>query len=1509
MNQSAITPPVIRVFLSSTFADMQNERHYFNTILQPKLSEMCQSRGVSFFSVDLRWGITEEEQLGGKVLPICLSEVDKCRPYFIGIIGNRYGWVIHEITENMRKTIPWLAGKEGKSITELEMLYGVLDEELHTETKNSAFYIRSEQLSKTFYPQEEAEPEALARLKETVMQNPHIRSDEYSSLEQFGELILRDFREWLDREYPVASVAADARKRWYNTEFRRNYIDFPEMERFLDYYLANDRKTLMLFGDGKRGKTAFLTNWALDRERSLLVNCRSDAAFNYWPSIAFEIVRKMMEMEPDVSMPDFTANASLYFAIFGRGKAKHRESGEEEADTIRETPQNDMYFVTDRERDSFRTAFVKWLSELSFEKTVYIVINDLEMLDDAEARLLTWLPAVLPESVRLICSSNDPEIIENARILSWNLKEMPLFPKDHAKMLLEHNLKDFGKGLSAEQKNKVLTSPLAQYPGYLKYIVSFLNRYGVFETLSEMTSKINAAADMVSMYEYSLDTMLADFTREERAAFLQLLAYLRCNTDALLEQDYYSLLSAKVPCPAILWSRFRSILEQLDVVKGEYWEIGDRDLCRYIDKMGIDAAAAELALGKFYMQRLQEEKQGQSILDEIRRGTGDAKYAIRHLKASGNPTALIEGLTNSTVLFYLCKVDWHIERGGWVHLMLQFDADIPTLIRRTILENQERGKDSKLICRRLAQLIPDLEYRYLASDFSELIGEEVNGELFMVYVSSVSDAFRQVYDQVCDYKNAHQFDMVIKLIEETFSKPFAVTDREKAKLLTLKADAERNLKLTDNCLRTCAENYFTALRTADLSLIAESLMNYGHVLYFTGEYKKAKEILERTKSFALLNGELRTYLSACNVEGMCNYRQEEYAESLRLFEQCRKTWEKAGNDRELASVNMNICNLYYLKGDNKTAIRIAEETVQMLQQSASANARRLIPMLLSNIGKYQVSEKDAGGEDTLRQALEQLEKNPDAVTSANTRRSLAEYYKDKGLTVKAAAQYEALAHFYYDRAEYGGTVWALKNLFECLMRGRFDERYKQTYRKWEDAFSRIPNGLEYFREEMSGTAVDEIRLSELEEQIVVARAEGNLQKEAQLQEVCSDLLADTDLSKALSRLAGAAEIYQRLHDAENYSRIAENGIGMLMNRGALNREAMAYFVSMLPPEEQEMVKQWETMRRISDKLQTSYEETTCRQFQELTEKLLDSDYPLFAVRLLSEQLPSVLSYCSDETVRNLLSLASETPGTKRMLWHATTRADQDSISDLKSLMEDYSSSIADCLVRKQENLIILLAAAEHPDAAGVAGNIALIFRRRKDKDKTVYYHKKSMDFYKREEKTHDYLIEKMNLATAYKEFQMIPEAMQILREALVEAHDSGEQMMEASIAGNLATLLMKCPELADSEGEILALFAIEESIFLEGQEYREYTISLCNQLIYLIQLPDPNLELIEKKLLMAKVCIIKFRFREFEPTIQAIESVLYKKKEEVASKKKNAGQVQEKGSLLQRFLKKRAGSD
>lgn len=88
MKKHNVIPPMVRVFLSSTFADMQNERQYYNNVLAPQMAEICKSHGVSFFSIDLRWGVTKEEQLHGQALSVCLNEIDKCRPFFIGLLGN-----------------------------------------------------------------------------------------------------------------------------------------------------------------------------------------------------------------------------------------------------------------------------------------------------------------------------------------------------------------------------------------------------------------------------------------------------------------------------------------------------------------------------------------------------------------------------------------------------------------------------------------------------------------------------------------------------------------------------------------------------------------------------------------------------------------------------------------------------------------------------------------------------------------------------------------------------------------------------------------------------------------------------------------------------------------------------------------------------------------------------------------------------------------------------------------------------------------------------------------------------------------------------------------------------------------------------------------------------------------------------------------------------------------------------------------------------------------------------
>jgi hypothetical protein len=78
---------VIRVFVSSTFADMHAEREELVKRVFPELRRRCDSRGVVWSEVDLRWGVTDEQKAEGKVLPICLAEIQKCRPYFIGLLG------------------------------------------------------------------------------------------------------------------------------------------------------------------------------------------------------------------------------------------------------------------------------------------------------------------------------------------------------------------------------------------------------------------------------------------------------------------------------------------------------------------------------------------------------------------------------------------------------------------------------------------------------------------------------------------------------------------------------------------------------------------------------------------------------------------------------------------------------------------------------------------------------------------------------------------------------------------------------------------------------------------------------------------------------------------------------------------------------------------------------------------------------------------------------------------------------------------------------------------------------------------------------------------------------------------------------------------------------------------------------------------------------------------------------------------------------------------------------
>ncbi len=91
-------PRIFRVFVSSTFKDLEAERNILQQQVYPRLSSFCAERGARFQPIDLRWGVSEEASLDQQAMDICLGEIERCRevtprPNFLILLGNRYGWL------------------------------------------------------------------------------------------------------------------------------------------------------------------------------------------------------------------------------------------------------------------------------------------------------------------------------------------------------------------------------------------------------------------------------------------------------------------------------------------------------------------------------------------------------------------------------------------------------------------------------------------------------------------------------------------------------------------------------------------------------------------------------------------------------------------------------------------------------------------------------------------------------------------------------------------------------------------------------------------------------------------------------------------------------------------------------------------------------------------------------------------------------------------------------------------------------------------------------------------------------------------------------------------------------------------------------------------------------------------------------------------------------------------------------------------------------------------------
>ena len=246
----------IRVFISSTFQDMQDERDYLMKHTFPLLRKLASERDVILTELDLRWGITEEEGKNGKVVEICLREIENCIPFFVGIIGNRYGWVpqkedIREnVTDRFKEVNSYL--ERHLSVTDMEIQFGVLERE---EDMHAYFYI--------FDNKEKAKqceidnPEMLERLKNEVKTSRY-PSTAYSSPEDLGLQVQQAFTSLLDQLFPEGNLSELEKERIGQRSFMhqlcQNYIRDDQNFRALDEWLKNRYYCQLVKGKTTRQK-------------------------------------------------------------------------------------------------------------------------------------------------------------------------------------------------------------------------------------------------------------------------------------------------------------------------------------------------------------------------------------------------------------------------------------------------------------------------------------------------------------------------------------------------------------------------------------------------------------------------------------------------------------------------------------------------------------------------------------------------------------------------------------------------------------------------------------------------------------------------------------------------------------------------------------------------------------------------------------------------------------------------------------------------------------------------------------------------------------------------------------------------------------------------------------------------------------------------------------------------------------------------------------------------------
>lgn len=530
----------IRIFISSTFKDMQDERNILVKKVFPRLRIEAEKRGIMFSYVDLRWGVVPNSS-PSEIIEICLSEIENCAPFFLGLIGYNYGTNIPTIDSYKKNSIDSKHKgfkellQERMSYTELEMRYNLLynnndiksyiyikeEPSIRTSLKSFILFIKRLLLKHFSNYTSLTNLKDYVRLYYTRNITSYPANTTFDKSKTFEDIVYNDFIQYLEQNFQQEEHNKKPYIRYSQETLLKSpqrLIPRKDIQTILHNWgnqECNDTEWLILKGISGTGKTSILVEYATQEHSNL--------------NVLYHFVGHSSTLEtPELILKDL-----IYQICSCLNINKPAYSNEE----------------TKYDLGKILTQYL----QVSHNKTIIIIddINSISCETDALMSIISWLPNSV-ENLKYILSFNSNKIHiqkypEWVKITELELKEFTAADcYNFTKLYLQQ---EYSKNVGGIITQEFYEKSEKRFLRNIRNLKLFLDEVALLDFGKEKNGKdLKKEIEVISnnqreTLELVLHRIETDIFKNEKSKAIRILSFLAISDYGIHENDIITICS------------------------------------------------------------------------------------------------------------------------------------------------------------------------------------------------------------------------------------------------------------------------------------------------------------------------------------------------------------------------------------------------------------------------------------------------------------------------------------------------------------------------------------------------------------------------------------------------------------------------------------------------------------------------------------------------------------------------------------------------------------------------------------------------------------------------------------------------------------------------------------------------------------------------------------------------------------------------------------------------------